>query len=109
MPCFDCLLAEGAGGRIRVKLLNGAREELQALFYTSALGAAGNCTLGASRACTRRASYRGARAGLIQVRHGRVKVVSDDVPVCRPDPGPNRDRTSQEPVERDIYPLWRRP
>ena len=62
VPRLDCLLAEGAGGRVRVKLLNGAREELQALFGTSTLGASGNCTLRASRACTGRASYRGARA-----------------------------------------------
>ena len=56
VPRLDCLLAEGAGGRVRVKLLNGAREELQALFGTSALGASGNRTLRASRACTGRAS-----------------------------------------------------
>ena len=56
VPRLDCLLAEGAGGRVRVKLLNGAREELQALFSASTLGASGNRTLRASRACTGRAS-----------------------------------------------------
>ena len=35
VPGLDRLLAERAGGRVRVELLNGAREELQALVGTA--------------------------------------------------------------------------